>query len=142
MSDNEVSFSGIAPGHVPNTAKVRRVVVGVRRPFQIRNMYIPVFSQGSQLKVVLNGLGLTFQMFGQCLIAFFFALSLGTGLLSRTLCLPGQGGGAVIILQDDQVQGGVPFAVLGLQLICPVGEGFIIRWIGGRMFSPDLFLIF
>ena len=34
-SGNEVSFSGIAPGHVPNTAKVCRVVVGVRRPFQI-----------------------------------------------------------------------------------------------------------
>ena len=31
----EVSFSGIAPGHVPNTAKVRQVVVSVRRPFQI-----------------------------------------------------------------------------------------------------------
>ena len=37
-SGNEVSFSGIAPGHVPNTAKVHRVVVGVRRPFQIRDM--------------------------------------------------------------------------------------------------------
>ena len=37
-SGNEVSFSGVAPGHVPNIAKVRRVVIGVRRPFQIRNM--------------------------------------------------------------------------------------------------------
>ena len=37
-SGNEVSFSGVAPGHVPNTAKVRRVVVSVRRPFQIRDM--------------------------------------------------------------------------------------------------------
>ena len=37
-SGNEVSFSGIAPGHVPNTAKVCRVVVGVRRPFQIRDV--------------------------------------------------------------------------------------------------------
>ena len=33
VSSNEVSFSGIGPGHVPNTAKVRQVVVGVRRPF-------------------------------------------------------------------------------------------------------------
>ena len=37
-SGNEVSFSGIAPGHVPNTAKVCRVVIGVRRPFQIRDV--------------------------------------------------------------------------------------------------------
>ena len=37
-SGNEASFSGIAPGHIPNTAKVCRVVVGVRRPFQIRDM--------------------------------------------------------------------------------------------------------
>ena len=38
MSGNEVSFSGIAPGHVPNTAKVCQVVIGVRRPFQIQDM--------------------------------------------------------------------------------------------------------
>ena len=38
VSGYEVSFSGIAPGHIPNTAKVRRVVVGVRRPFQIRDV--------------------------------------------------------------------------------------------------------
>ena len=37
-SGNEVSFSGVAPGHIPNTAKVCRVVVSVRRPFQIRDM--------------------------------------------------------------------------------------------------------
>ena len=35
MSGDEVSFSGVAPGHVPNTTKVRRVVIGVRRPFQV-----------------------------------------------------------------------------------------------------------
>ena len=35
VSGNEVSFSRIAPGHVPNTTKVRQVVVSVRRPFQI-----------------------------------------------------------------------------------------------------------
>ena len=34
-SDYEVSFSGIVPGHIPNTAKVCRVVISVRRPFQI-----------------------------------------------------------------------------------------------------------
>ena len=38
VSGNEVSFSGVAPGHIPNTTKVRRVVVGVRWPFQIRDM--------------------------------------------------------------------------------------------------------
>ena len=38
VSSNEVSFSGVAPGHVPNIAKVRRVVISVRGPFQIRNM--------------------------------------------------------------------------------------------------------
>ena len=37
-SGNEVSFSRIAPGHVPHTAKVRQVVIGVRRPFQIQDM--------------------------------------------------------------------------------------------------------
>ena len=37
-SGNKVSFSRIAPGHIPNTAKVRQVVVGVRRPFQIWDM--------------------------------------------------------------------------------------------------------
>ena len=37
-SGNEVSFSRIAPGQVPDTAKVCRVVVGVRRPFQIQDM--------------------------------------------------------------------------------------------------------
>ena len=37
-SGNEVSFSGVAPGHVPNIAKVRRVVISVRRPFQIQDM--------------------------------------------------------------------------------------------------------
>ena len=37
-SGYEVSFSGIAPGHVPNTAKVCRMVVSVRRPFQIRDV--------------------------------------------------------------------------------------------------------
>ena len=38
VSGNEVSFSGVAPGHVLNTTKVRRVVVSVRWPFQIRDM--------------------------------------------------------------------------------------------------------
>ena len=37
-SGNEVTFSGIAPGHLANTAKVCRVVVGVRGPFQIWDM--------------------------------------------------------------------------------------------------------
>ena len=37
-SGNEVSFSGVAPGHIPNTTKVHRVVIGVRWPFQIRDM--------------------------------------------------------------------------------------------------------
>ena len=38
VSGNEVSFSGIAPGHIPNTAKVCRVFISVRRPFQIRDV--------------------------------------------------------------------------------------------------------
>ena len=33
VSGNQVSFSGVAPGHVLENAKVHRVVVGVRRPF-------------------------------------------------------------------------------------------------------------
>ena len=37
-SSDEVPFSGVAPGYVPNTTKVCRVVVGVGRPFQIRDM--------------------------------------------------------------------------------------------------------
>ena len=37
-SGNQVSFSGVAPGHILDNAKVRRVVIGVRRPFQIRDM--------------------------------------------------------------------------------------------------------
>ena len=32
-SGNQVSFSGVAPGHVLDNAKVCQVVVGVRRPF-------------------------------------------------------------------------------------------------------------
>ena len=32
-SGNQVPLSGIAPGHILDNAKVRRVVVGVRRPF-------------------------------------------------------------------------------------------------------------
>ena len=38
VSGNEISFSGVAPGHVLDITKVRRVVVGVRRPFQVRDM--------------------------------------------------------------------------------------------------------
>ena len=38
VSGNEVSFSRVAPGHVLDTTKVRRVVIGVRWPFQIRDM--------------------------------------------------------------------------------------------------------
>ena len=34
-SGDEVPFSGVAPGYVPNTAEVRRVVVGVRGPFEV-----------------------------------------------------------------------------------------------------------
>ena len=37
-SSNEVSFSGVAPGHILNTTEVCRMVVCVRRPFQIRDM--------------------------------------------------------------------------------------------------------
>ena len=37
------------------------------------------------------------------------------GLLSRTLGLPGQRG-VVVILQDDQVWGGVPLVILGFRL--------------------------
>ena len=50
---------------------------------------------------------------------------MGMGFLSRTLDLPGQRG-AVIILQDDQVWGGVLFAVLCLRLICSVRKRFVI----------------
>ena len=35
---NEVPFSGIAPGHILHHAKVRRVVVDVWRPLQVRNV--------------------------------------------------------------------------------------------------------
>ena len=79
-------------------------------------------------------------MLGQCFDGFLIRV-LGTGFLSHTLELPRQGG-AVIILQDDQVQGGVPFAVLSLWFVCLVGEGFIFRRIGGRRFSPDFFPAF
>ena len=34
-SGDEVPSSGVAPGYVPNTAKVHRVVVGVRGPFEV-----------------------------------------------------------------------------------------------------------
>ena len=37
-SGNEVTFSGVAPRHIPNTAEVRRVVVCIGGPFQVRNM--------------------------------------------------------------------------------------------------------
>ena len=57
------------------------------------------------------------QCFDSCIIWV-----LGMGFLSRTLGLPGQGG-AVIILQDNQVRGGVSFMALSLWLVCPVGEG-------------------
>ena len=60
------------------------------------------------------------------------------GFLSHTLGLPGQRG-VVVILQDDQVQGGVPLTTLGLQLVCPVGEGFIVRRVARSMFPLDLF---
>ena len=77
-------------------------------------------------------------MIDQCLNGFFFTWSLGTGLLSRTLGLPGQRG-VVVILQDDQVWGGVLLAILGFQLICPVREGFIVRQVAGSMSSSGLF---
>ena len=38
VSSNEVPFSGVAPGHIPNTAEVCRVVVIVRGPFEIRDV--------------------------------------------------------------------------------------------------------
>ena len=63
------------------------------------------------------------------------------GFLSHTLGLPGQRG-AIIILQDDQVRDGFTSLPLGLWLICPVGEGFIVRRIGGTMFFPDFFPVF
>ena len=140
-SGNEVSFSGVAPGHIPNTTKVRRVVVGVRRPFQIQDMQVPVLVQDSHLEVVLNGPGLAFQTLAQCLKCFFLIWSLGAGFLSCTLGLPRQRG-AIIILQDDQVQGGFTSVVLGLWLVRPVREGFIIQQIGGRMLSLDFFSVF
>ena len=63
-------------------------------------MQVPALGQYSQLKVVLNGPGLAFQMIGQYIYSFFFAQSLGTGFLSRTLGLPRQRG-VVVIIQDD-----------------------------------------
>ena len=41
-SGNEVSLGRIAPGHALNIAKVCRVVVGVRRSFQVRDMEVLV----------------------------------------------------------------------------------------------------
>ena len=38
VSSDEVPFSGVAPGYVLDITKVRREVVGVRRPFQIQDM--------------------------------------------------------------------------------------------------------
>ena len=99
-SGNQVPLSRIAPGHILDNAKVCQVVVGVRRPFQIRDMPVPVLGQYSQLKIVLNGPGLAFKTIGQYLYSFFFAQSLGTGFLSCTLDLPRQRG-VVIIVQDD-----------------------------------------
>ena len=81
VSGNEVSLGRIAPGHVLNTAKVCRVVVGVRS-FQIRDMEVPVLSEDTQFEVVLNGPGLAFQMLGQCLNALIFDRVMGTGFLS------------------------------------------------------------
>ena len=37
-SGNQVPFSGVAPGHILDNAEVCRVVVGVSRPFQVRDM--------------------------------------------------------------------------------------------------------
>ena len=37
-SGDEVPFSGVAPGYVPNTAEVCRVVIGVRGPFEVRDV--------------------------------------------------------------------------------------------------------
>ena len=37
-SGHEVPFSGVAPGYVPNTVKVHRVVIGVRGPFEVRDV--------------------------------------------------------------------------------------------------------
>ena len=37
-SGDEVAFSRVAPGHLPNITEVRRVVVGVGRPLKVRNM--------------------------------------------------------------------------------------------------------
>ena len=124
-SGDEVSLGRIAPGHVLNNAKVRRVVIGVGRPFQIRDVEVPVFRQDSQLQVVLNGLGLAFQTLGQCLKAFIFTQGKGVGFLSCTFDLPGQRG-AVIIIQDDQLWGWVPFATFCLRLLCLVGERFVV----------------
>ena len=41
-SGNKVSLGRIAPGHILNNAKVGRVVVSVRRSFQVRDMEVPV----------------------------------------------------------------------------------------------------
>ena len=104
-------------------------------------MQVLVLSQSAKLEVVLDILGLASEMLAQCINGFILTWSLATGFLSHTLILPGQRG-VVIILQDDQVRGGFTSVALGLQLVRPVGEGFVIQWISGRMFFPDLFPVF
>ena len=95
----------------------------------------------AKFEVILDALSLTFQALAQCLNCLFLVRSLGTGFLSRTLGLPGQRGG-IIIHQNDQVRCGFTFATLGLWLVRPVGKGFIICLVGGRMFFPDFVPVF
>ena len=68
------------------------MVVGVGRPLKVRNMQVPVVSQNTKLKVILDGPGLAFQTLAQCLNCFFLVRSLGMGFLSHTLGLPGERG--------------------------------------------------
>ena len=125
VSGDEVPLGWIVPGHVLNDTKVRRVVIGVGRPFQIQDVEVLVFCEGSQLQVVLNGLGLAFHTLRQCLRAFIFTRGMGVGFLSRTFDLPRQRD-TVIIIQGDQLWGWVPFAALCLWLLYLVGERFVI----------------
>ena len=124
-SGDEIAFSGVAPRHLLDITEVGRVVVGVGRPLKVWNMTVQVVSQNTKLEVILDGPGLTPQTLAQCLNCFFLVRSLGTGFLSHTLGLPRQGG-AIIILQDNQVRGGFTSVALGLWLVRLVGKGFII----------------
>ena len=88
-------------------------------------MQVPVLSQSAKFEVVLDIPGLASQTLAQCINGFILAWSLAMGFLSHTLILPGQRG-VVILLQDDQVWGGFTSAALGLWLVHPVREGFVI----------------